>query len=413
MGIGSSIAMALATGCGKFLFKRFIANRAKQLDSFQGDSRSGASEGFCESLGGTIGEAVAGGLADAVKDWIKDSSSQRKAVREFEDLGDRVVERLRADLESQHAGVPDDQWERVLTWVNATLAGNITSNFLVQHRVDSAKLFEALLAVPLNVPGPSNEGEKCLFEAALRGVSRRLAAAASRLPKFDEENARATLELLNSLRVDLDQALDDVQFIREQVDKTHGPGAKDEYALDYRQAVARELDRVELFGVDLPDELRRAKLTEAYVTLQLDTTSAATDTGADEDEAARRILVVDDNVDAAQSLAVLLRLEGHNVRVAPDGPTALAAAQAELPEMVVLDLGMPGMDGFEVAQKLQALPGWNDVLLIALTGWAQEEDRRRCQDAGFDGHLPNPMQLEELRQFLAHPKFVGRSQLPS
>jgi CheY-like chemotaxis protein len=122
--------------------------------------------------------------------------------------------------------------------------------------------------------------------------------------------------------------------------------------------------------------------------------------------ARRRILVVDDNVDAAESLAVLLRLEGHEVRVACDGPAALAAAQADPPEMVVLDLGMPGMDGFEVARRLRALPGSDGVLLVALTGWAQEDDRRRCYEAGFDGHLPKPVEWDALRQFLAHPKLL-------
>jgi len=116
--------------------------------------------------------------------------------------------------------------------------------------------------------------------------------------------------------------------------------------------------------------------------------------------------VVDDNVDAAESLAVLLRLEGHEVRVAPDGPAALAAAQAEPPEMVVLDLGMPGMDGFEVARRLRGQPGSDGVLLVALTGWAQEEDRRRCYEAGFDGHLPKPVEWDALRQFLAHHKLL-------
>ncbi len=122
--------------------------------------------------------------------------------------------------------------------------------------------------------------------------------------------------------------------------------------------------------------------------------------------APRRILVVDDNVDAAESLAVLLRLEGHEVRVACDGPAALAAAQADPPEMVVLDLGMPGMDGFEVVRRLRGQPGSKDALLVAVTGWAQEEDRRRCYEAGFDGHLPKPVEWDALRQFLAHPKLL-------
>src|SRR5262249_13809384 len=124
--------------------------------------------------------------------------------------------------------------------------------------------------------------------------------------------------------------------------------------------------------------------------------------------APRRILVVDDNVDAAESLAVLLRLEGHEVRVASDGPGALEAAQADPPEMVVLDLGMPGMDGFEVARRLRSLPGSKDTLLVAVTGWAQADDRRRCYAAGFDGHLPKPVDWDALRQFLSHPKLVRR-----
>jgi PAS domain S-box-containing protein len=125
--------------------------------------------------------------------------------------------------------------------------------------------------------------------------------------------------------------------------------------------------------------------------------------------APRRILVVDDNIDAAESLAVLLRLEGHDVRVAGDGPTALGMAQIERLEMVVLDLGMPGMDGFVVARRLREQPGGSDILLVALTGWAQAEDRRRCYEAGFDGHLPKPLEWDAFRQFLAHPKLSGQS----
>lgn len=122
-----------------------------------------------------------------------------------------------------------------------------------------------------------------------------------------------------------------------------------------------------------------------------------------------RILVVDDNVDAAESLALLLRLDGHEVQTTYDGQGALAAAQAKPPEVVILDLGMPGMDGFEIARRLRSLAALKDVLLVALTGWAQEEDRRRCYEAGFDGHMPKPVELDALRQFLAHPKLVKKS----
>ncbi len=106
---------------------------------------------------------------------------------------------------------------------------------------------------------------------------------------------------------------------------------------------------------------------------------------------ALRVLVVDDNVDAAESLATLLRLEGQDVRVAHDGPAALEAAPAYRPDVVFLDIGMPGMDGYEVARRLRREPGLEGVLLVALTGWGQDEDRRRSREAGFDEHLVKPV----------------------
>jgi CheY-like chemotaxis protein len=112
-----------------------------------------------------------------------------------------------------------------------------------------------------------------------------------------------------------------------------------------------------------------------------------------------RLLVVDDNKDAALSLATLLQLQGHEVRVAHDGSSALAAASSFLPKMVFLDLGMPDMDGYEVARRMRQQPGMEAVVLAALTGWGQEEDRRRTLAAGFDHHLvkpPEPMVLERL-----------------
>jgi CheY-like chemotaxis protein len=102
------------------------------------------------------------------------------------------------------------------------------------------------------------------------------------------------------------------------------------------------------------------------------------------------VLVVDDNRDAAHSLATLLRLHGHDVRVAHDGPTALATAATHRPEAVFLDIGMPGMDGYEVARRLRAQPGLEATVLAALTGWGQQEDRRRTSEAGFHHHFLKP-----------------------
>jgi PAS domain S-box-containing protein len=114
-----------------------------------------------------------------------------------------------------------------------------------------------------------------------------------------------------------------------------------------------------------------------------------------------RLLVVDDNVDAADSLAMLLRLQGHEVRVAHDGLAALELAKSYLPEMVFLDIGMPGMDGYEVARRLRRQPGLENVRLTALTGWGQAEDRRRTAEAGFDHHLVKPAEPNALESLLS------------
>jgi PAS domain S-box-containing protein len=121
----------------------------------------------------------------------------------------------------------------------------------------------------------------------------------------------------------------------------------------------------------------------------------------------RRIVVVDDNVDAAESLALVLRLAGHDVRVAHDGPTALAAVDADPPDLVFLDIGMPVMNGYEVARRLRQRPGRESLLLVAMTGWGQEEDRRLSREAGFDHHLVKPADPEALQRLLADPKSVS------
>jgi CheY-like chemotaxis protein len=115
----------------------------------------------------------------------------------------------------------------------------------------------------------------------------------------------------------------------------------------------------------------------------------------------RKLLIIDDNIDAASSLAMLLRLKGHETRVAHDGPTAVAAAASYQPEVILLDIGMPGMDGYEVARRVRAGPNGESVLLIALTGWGQEEDRRRTAEAGFDHHIVKPPDADALAALLS------------
>src|SRR5262249_20508531 len=109
----------------------------------------------------------------------------------------------------------------------------------------------------------------------------------------------------------------------------------------------------------------------------------------------RRVLVVDDNHDAADSLAMLLRLMGQGVRVAYEGPAALSQAQEFQPELVFLDIGMPGMDGYQVAKQLRGQPCSTNMVLVAVTGWGQQEDRHRAREAGFDGHMVKPAEPEK------------------
>jgi CheY-like chemotaxis protein/two-component sensor histidine kinase len=114
-----------------------------------------------------------------------------------------------------------------------------------------------------------------------------------------------------------------------------------------------------------------------------------------------RILVVDDNQDSADSLGVVLSFLGADVRIAYDGQSALEALRTYHPSVVVLDLGMPGLDGYEVAHQVRRDPDLRDLTLIALTGWGQEQDRRRTREAGFDHHLVKPVDLEVLKTLLA------------
>ncbi|MEO8297862.1 MAG: PAS domain S-box protein [Burkholderiales bacterium] len=113
------------------------------------------------------------------------------------------------------------------------------------------------------------------------------------------------------------------------------------------------------------------------------------------------VLVVDDNRDAAESLAMLLRMEGYEVRIAHDGPQALDIALRERPRIVFLDIGLPGMDGHEVARRMRATPALQSTRLLALTGYGQPSDRQASKLAGFDGHLVKPVDIDELNRWLA------------
>jgi len=115
----------------------------------------------------------------------------------------------------------------------------------------------------------------------------------------------------------------------------------------------------------------------------------------------RRLLLVDDNVDAVQSLAMLLSADGHDVRTAHDGVGALDLVQSFHPDVVVLDIGLPGMDGYEVAQRIRAGANGAPPTLVALTGYGQQEDRQRAREAGFDHHFIKPADIAALQAAFA------------
>jgi CheY-like chemotaxis protein len=116
---------------------------------------------------------------------------------------------------------------------------------------------------------------------------------------------------------------------------------------------------------------------------------------------ARRVLIVDDSLDGAESLAMLLQVGGHETHLAHDGIEAVEAAARLRPDVVLLDIGLPRLNGYEVCRQLRKEPWGKDLLLVALTGWGQDEDRHRSNDAGFDAHLVKPVDHDALLKLLA------------
>jgi CheY-like chemotaxis protein/anti-sigma regulatory factor (Ser/Thr protein kinase) len=116
-------------------------------------------------------------------------------------------------------------------------------------------------------------------------------------------------------------------------------------------------------------------------------------------EAARRILIVDDNHDSADAVALILQLDGHDVKTVYSGFDALDLVEEFKPHAVLLDIGMPQLNGYQVAQRLRMQEWGKNVLLIAQTGWGQEEDIRQCREAGFNHHVTKPIDFRKLREF--------------
>jgi PAS domain S-box-containing protein len=180
------------------------------------------------------------------------------------------------------------------------------------------------------------------------------------------------------------------------LDRTHG-------GLGIGLAIARGL--VEMHGGSIEAHSEGLdKGSEFVVRLPLPATTPAApltrEHARDKRISARTILVVEDNRDAAQSLAMLLRLDGNQVELAEDGMEAVHKAEACRPEAILLDIGLPKMNGYDACREIRRKPWGKDIALIALTGWGQEEDRRKAMEAGFDAHLVKPVQYAAMMDVL-------------
>jgi CheY-like chemotaxis protein len=142
--------------------------------------------------------------------------------------------------------------------------------------------------------------------------------------------------------------------------------------------------------------------------LQATPQDEAAGTAVSPSAASKRVLIVEDNAEAAETLAEILRLWGHDVRVAGDGLEAVGAAQSHRAEVVLLDIGLPGQDGYTVARHLRELPELRESFVVALTGYGQEAERLRSREAGFDDHLVKPVDLLELERLLSQAPHAPR-----
>jgi two-component system CheB/CheR fusion protein len=131
----------------------------------------------------------------------------------------------------------------------------------------------------------------------------------------------------------------------------------------------------------------------------LDATAAAPEPSAQRPPA--RVLLIEDNADAAEGMMMLLELKGHRVEVAHDGTSGIALAALSAPDVLLVDIGLPGIDGYEVARRVRRNPRLAHVVLVALTGYGRAEDKRRAFEAGFDHHLTKPIALDALNALMA------------
>jgi two-component system, sensor histidine kinase len=158
-------------------------------------------------------------------------------------------------------------------------------------------------------------------------------------------------------------------------------------------ARSQGLGRGSEFIVDLPLAAARTELSHIPARSQSNANAGATRTS--------KVLIADDNVDSAESWAAMLQMEGLETRVVFAGADAVRAAAEFMPDVVLLDIGMPELNGYEVARRLRTKPIESRALLIAITGWGQPQDRQAALEAGFDAHLTKPVQLTQILELIA------------
>jgi CheY-like chemotaxis protein len=156
----------------------------------------------------------------------------------------------------------------------------------------------------------------------------------------------------------------------------------------------------------------RLPLADERAASRADAAGESTDPHATEpDEGALRVLIVDDNIDAARTLGLMVDLLGMEQRIANDGPSALAMAPAFMPHVALLDIGMPGMDGYELAHRFRNDPRHAEMVLVAVTGWAGAQDRQQARNAGFVDHFRKPADITRLSALLEATRTRLRRQM--
>jgi CheY-like chemotaxis protein len=198
-------------------------------------------------------------------------------------------------------------------------------------------------------------------------------------------------------------APDTLPSVFEMFSQLHNGRARSEGGLGIGLALSKGL--VELHGGSIEARSRGAgQGSEFVVRLPRPAAAERRAPAASEpirnDTVSRRVLVADDNRDGAESLAILLQVEGHEVQVVHDGAAALAALEQSQPDVALLDIGMPGLNGYEVAQRVRSTPIGRSVLLIAITGWGQDSDKARALESGFDHHFTKPIEPERITELV-------------